>query len=103
MPEWVKSRSTLRSMINFVIIHAPEFPREKFLSPEEQLTLDVAFRAMEEGLRFVEGLPQDAERVERLKLLLSRAKSAYAKRDRRAGGLLMQEVEMDLFGGPPRR
>ncbi|MCB9596938.1 MAG: hypothetical protein H6719_29720 [Sandaracinaceae bacterium] len=95
----VRDEATLRELLSFVLIYAPNFPKEDFLAPEDQITLDSAFRRLRDGLVFVRGLRSDAERYRSVCQNLERAHRCFAVGDRRGGTDLIQAVDAELFGG----
>jgi hypothetical protein len=53
--KWIKNLNGLYNFIGYVVLFAPDkFPKEDYLKPEEQMTLDKAMAELHKGLEFVE-------------------------------------------------
>lgn len=95
----VESVDDLLDFISYVVLYAPdEFPEEDYLSAEEQMTLDTAFRELSRGLRLAldEGAAKSEESV--LRGTLAESKQAYERGDDAHGAQLLQRFETELFG-----
>ena len=78
---WVYDEPSLRDFISLVLFLAPdEFPREDYLSDDEQLTLDLAFDELRHGLQFVKTLQGDSPKTERARALIEEAYGRYQER-----------------------
>ena len=92
---WIKNLNTFCDFLSLVIVHAPDdFPREDYLSDDEQLTLESAFAELYGGLRF---LPADRQ-VTRLRSLLDEALALYRSRDEVTGAHVLHSFETEAFG-----
>lgn len=103
MERWVYDRPSLREFYSLVLVCAPEFPVEDYLSPEEQLSLDSAFAELDQGLSYLKGFKSDTKRFATIRNQLLAAKSAFQRGDRDRGCEIMEELEPLLFGGSVRR
>jgi hypothetical protein len=91
---WIKNLNTLRDFLSLVIVHAPDdFPREDYLSDDEQLNLESAFAELYGGLRF---LPVDRQ-MTRLRSLLDEALAAYRSGNDMEGAHVLQSFETEAF------
>lgn len=91
---WIKNLNTFRDFLSLVIVHAPnDFPKEDYLSEDEQLRLESAFAELYGGLRF---LPVDRP-VPRLRSLLDEALGAYRSGDDVRGAHVLQSFETEAF------
>lgn len=95
---WVKSEATFRDFLSLVIVHAPdEFPVEDFLPPEEQLTLERAFKELHAGVEFLPAKRVSSSEKQALHALLERAHSTYAEGKAVEGSRLLHELESKAF------
>lgn len=89
------SLGELSDLLGYVVVYAPDFPQEDFLSDDEQPDLDNVFDAIEEGLDFLPAYKLgDREDV---KVQLTSAKSAFAEGDARSGCAIIQKLRYDWF------
>ena len=95
---WVKNEAGFRDFLSLVIVHAPdEFPEEDFLEPEEQLTLDMAFKELHIGVNLLSAKRVTEAKRNELRSILQKAHSKYFEgRDVEAAHLL-QELEAIAF------
>lgn len=103
MGSWVYDRPSLRDFFTLVFLNAPEFRKEDFLSPGEQLNLDIAFDELDQGLVYLRGLKKDTKRLAEIRNQLSAAKEAFRNHDREAGCQIMEDLEPLLFGRSARK
>ena len=95
---WVNNLDGLYDFIGYVVLRAPDrFPREDYLKPDEQMTLDKAFSELRLGLNFVEIDVVGAETKRRLSSLLDEVQAAYIQGERKKGAHLLQDVEALIF------
>lgn len=91
---WIKNLNTFRDFVSLVVVHAPDdFPREDYLSDDEQLDLESAFSELNGGLRF---LPVDRQMPE-LRSLLDEALAAYRSGNDVEGAHVLQSFETKAF------
>jgi len=92
---WIKNLNTFRDFLSLVIVHAPDdFPREDYLTDDEQLRLESAFTELYGGLRFLRvGRP-----LTRLRSLLDEALAAYRSGNDVEGARVLQSFEAEAFG-----
>jgi exonuclease VII small subunit len=94
MTAWVNSFEGLMDFLSLVIVHAPdEFPKEDYLRDEEQLTLDMAFAELRQGMQFVEKRIHNQPVIARLQSLLDESLAAYREGDDLKGAHLLQDFE----------
>jgi hypothetical protein len=98
-PYRIKTVDDLWNHIAYVRGYAPNyFKKEDFLLPEEQMTLDLAFKFLDDGIDVA--YPEDgfAEKRSELRVALSRALSAYRAGDEIAGATILQvDFEDKIF------
>ena len=95
---WVNNLDGLYDFIGYVVLRAPDkFPKEDYLKPDEQMTLDKAFSELRGGLSFVEEDVVGVETKHRLSLLLDEARAAYIAGERKQGAHLLQDFEALIF------
>lgn len=99
---WVKSFEGLLDFLSLVIVHAPdEFPNEDFLSDDEQLTLDMAFKELNHGMQFVKQRIKDENVLMQLQNTLDASLAAYREGDDVKGAHLLQGLEKSLLESNP--
>lgn len=88
----IKTVGELWDFVGYVVLYAPdEFPIEDYLAPEDQMTLDRAFRLLSDGI--VIAYPEDASEDRRQWLTgsLDRAFTAYRQGDLRGGAQILHD------------
>lgn len=99
---WVKSFEGLLDFISGVIIHAPdEFPKEDYLSDDEQLTLELAFEELNHGMQFVKQKIKDEDVLIQLQSTLDASLAAYREGNDVKGAHLLQGFEKSLLENTP--
>jgi hypothetical protein len=94
----LKSVEDLYEFIGYVVLSAPDrFPVEDFLEPEQQMTLDLAFELLREGVEIAYPPDFHPEKKPTLYALLDRSLSAYRAGDRRTGAHVLQDFESQIF------
>jgi hypothetical protein len=98
---WVRHLEALHDFIGHVVLGAPDrFPRESFLSDDEQLDLGRAFEELRSGLEFVAKSESDPRLHDRLHSVLDQSLAAYRAGERLRGAHLLQDFQ-DMIFGPP--
>jgi hypothetical protein len=96
---WVRHLASLHDFIGFIVLRAPDrFPKEDFLSDDDQLTLDRAFDELRTGLEFVETSDRDPHFHDRLNATLDESLAAYRAGERKKGAHLLQDFQDMIFG-----
>jgi exonuclease VII small subunit len=99
---WVKSFEGLLDFLSLVIVHAPdEFPKEDYLSDDEQLTLELAFEELNHGMQFVKQRITDGNVVMQLQSTLDASLAAYREGNDVKGAHLLQGFEKSLLENNP--
>ncbi len=91
-PYRIKTVDNLWNHIAYVRGYAPnDFKEEDFLLPEEQMTLDRAFKLLDDGINVA--YPEDtfAEKRAELRDALSRSLQAYRAGDEIAGATILRD------------
>ena len=84
--------------IAYVMEYAPSgFPVEDYLLPDQQMTLDMAFQQLHQGVRIACPLPSAPALREILHALLDRSLAEYRNGDRTAAAALLAEFESTIF------
>ncbi|HVY89969.1 MAG TPA: hypothetical protein VG942_13955 [Hyphomonadaceae bacterium] len=97
LPYVMESVSDLWDHIAYVMEYAPNgFPQEFGWKPEEQMTFEIAFRQLHEGVDIAVP-PAAMERRQSLHALLDRSMAEYTTGDRAAARNMLAEFETDLF------
>jgi hypothetical protein len=95
---WVRDIGSLHNFIGYVVLRAPDrFPREDYLSEEEQMNLDRAFAALREGVALVERDFPGADVGRGLNSVLDKSLACYRAGDDVAGAHLLQDFERLIF------
>lgn len=95
---WVNNLDGLYDFIGYVVLRAPDsFPKEDYLKPEEQMTLEKAFSELRAGLNFVESEVVGVETKLQLSSLLEEAQTAYVQGEQKKGAHLLQDFEALIF------
>jgi hypothetical protein len=99
MHHWFNDDRGLFSFIKYVLLYAPnQFPREDYLSAEEQMDLDRAFAELNRGLQFLPAHQKsDVGLMNRLRQLLSDSLQSYRQGDDVRGGQLLNEFDLLAF------
>ena len=85
-------------ILELVIVHAPdEFPEEDFLEPEEQLTLDMAFKELHVGVNLLSAKRVSEARRNELRKLLQQAHDKYLEGRDVEAAYILQELEAIAF------
>jgi hypothetical protein len=95
---WVRDVSSLYDFIGYVVLGAPDrFPRENYLSEEEQMNLEKAFDELRRGVAFVENDFPGADAARGLSLILDEALALYRAGNDVAGAHRLQDFEQLIF------
>jgi hypothetical protein len=97
----VESIDELYDFIGYIVLCAPDqFPKEDFLAPEDQLSLEKAFVALQEAIGLID--PEVAPPKKRVLLsnILEESLAAYRRGDDVKGAHLLQDFR-DLIFEPP--
>ncbi len=96
---WVNSVSTFKDFLSLVIVHAPDdFPKEDYLSDDEQLTLESAFSELRAGVElFAKARHLKADDVAELQSLLDVSLKSYRSGGDIEGAHLLQDLESKAF------
>lgn len=103
---WIKNLNGFFDFLSLVIVHAPDgFPKEDYLSDEEQLTLESAFKEIRGGMKFVQPKISSETVMGALREKLNQALALYRQGDDVKGAHLLQDFEQLLLRetGSPRR
>ena len=94
----IDSIDSFYNLIGFVCLTAPDrFPVRDYLAPEEQWSLDRAFRELRHGLQYLDPKVADQTKLARLSALLEASESAYRNGDRTNGIKHLRELESLVF------
>lgn len=95
---WVRDIDSLYNFLGYVVLRAPDrFPKEDYLSADQQMNLDRAFEELRVGMRFIDpGVADDAKR-RALTALLDRSLAAYRAGDDVKGAHLLQDFQDLIF------
>lgn len=98
-PYRIKTVDDLWNHIAYVRAYAPNYFKERdFLLPEEQMTLDLAFKFLDDGVDVAYAEETFAEKRAELRAALSRALGAYRSGDEIAGATILQtDFEDKIF------
>jgi hypothetical protein len=103
MIRWVRHLAALHDFIGHVVLGAPDrFPKEDFLSDDEQLTLDRAFEELRNGLEFVATSERDPHFHDRLRAVLDESLAAYRAGERKKAAHRLQDFQDMIFGDSER-
>jgi hypothetical protein len=96
----VRTIDDLQELISYMVLYAPdEFPVEDYLAENQQMTLDRAFRELQNGIQVVIQRGMVAAEVEdQVRVLAEQAAAAYKQGDDVTGAHLLQEIEAQLVG-----
>jgi hypothetical protein len=95
---WVRDIGSLYDFLGYVVLRAPNrFPREDYLSDEEQMTLNRAFAELRQGVRLVEKDFPGADAKRGLSAILEQALALYRAGDDVGGAHKLQDFERLIF------
>lgn len=90
--------SDLWDHIAYVMEYAPSgFPAEDHLLPEQQMTLDMAFQQLHQGVAIAFPAPGAAVQREQLDALLDRALGEYRNGNKTVAAGMLAEFESIIF------
>ena len=91
---WVRNFEGLLDFLSLVIVHAPDdFPKEDYLRDDEQLTLEMAFEEIGNGMRFVVDKIPDEKVLQQLRSHFNSSLAAYRQGDDIKGAHFLQNFE----------
>ena len=93
---WVYDADSFYDFLGLVAQCAPDFPEEDFLSADEQLDLDSAFRELFAGLQFLRDRISPADLLAG-RHLLEKSLEAFSLGDEIKGSHFLQELDRLLF------
>jgi len=94
----VENVNDLWNHIAYVLLCAPDqFPREDFLSEDEQMNLDRAFEQLHQGVRIAYPEPDFASKRTILSDILDRSYAAYKAGEDITAGHLLNEFQDNIF------
>lgn len=94
----VKTVESLWNHIAYVRGYAPDlFPREDFLSDDQQMNLDRAFEQLRQGVEVAYPEPSYASKRATLNGILDRSYAAYKAGEDIAAGHLLNEFQDNIF------
>lgn len=97
-PVYVMQRiEDLWDHIAFVVHYAPQFPIEPDLLPEQQMTLDMAFEQLHQGVEIAYAKTDNSARKRELHEVLDRALADYRAGDRASAAARLNEFEGVIF------
>src|SRR5688572_23867137 len=100
--DWIDSFEALIDFLSVVIVQAPdEFLREDYLDDSDQLTLDLAFQELRDGMQFVKERIKDKAVVLQLQNCLTASLAAYRAGDDVRGAHLLQDFQRLLIEKNP--
>ena len=100
----VNDLKEFRQLLHVTVMCAPDkFPVRDYLQPEDQLTLDTAFKDLHYGMQFVAKHVKDAERLSQIQAMLDEALVSYKQGLAIEGAHLLQDLEDMIFGKPSYR
>jgi len=100
----VNDLKELRQLLHVTVMCAPDkFPVRDFLQPEDQLTLDTAFRDLNYGMQFVAKRIKDSGKLSQIQTMLDAALLFYRQGETMKGAHLLQDLEDMIFGKPSYR
>jgi hypothetical protein len=94
----MESVGQLWDHIGYVLEYAPaNFPYEAELMPAQQMTLDLAFQQLSQGVAIAYPLSAEAEFSAKLSTLLDRSLAEYRNGNTDAGKTVLLEFETTMF------
>lgn len=93
----MRSVSDLWDHIGYTLEYAPNFPREFELRADQQMTLEMAFDQLNQGVAIAYPPPAEAEFSAKLTTLLDRSLAEYRNGRAEAGKALLLEFEDTMF------
>jgi len=93
----MKNLDDLWEHIAYVLGYAPNFPREDFLADNEQMTLDLAFSQLREGIDLAYPGTEHESYKQSLRELLGRSYEKYKIGKDIEAGHLLNEFESKVF------
>jgi hypothetical protein len=97
----VNDLGEFRQLLHVAVMCAPDkFPVRDFLQPQDQLTLDSAFKDLNRGIEFVRGEAIDKSK---LQAMLDQSLALYRQGRAVEGAHILQDLEDMVFGKPVYR
>jgi hypothetical protein len=94
----IKTVESLWNFIAYVRGYAPDlFPKEDFLTDDQQMTLDRAFEQLHQGVSIAYPEASFEEKRQELRAILDRSYVAYRSGEDIAAGHLLNEFESLIF------
>jgi hypothetical protein len=95
---WVQNFEGLLDFLSVVIVHAPgDFPKEDYLRDDEQLTLELAFEELRNGMQFVAEKIKDDAMLRELESYLDLSFLEYRQGHDVKGAHLLQDFERTIL------
>lgn len=96
--DWISSFESYMDFISYVLLSAPnDFPREDFLSEEDQMDLESAFAELRNGIHFLDRrISADLGRTELISLL-DASLQEYRRGSESSGAILLQDFEQKIL------
>jgi hypothetical protein len=93
----MESVSDLWDHIGYVLEYAPRFPPEPQLLPDQQMTLDMAFEQLNQGVVIAFPLPDASDLRKKVSALLDLSLAEYRNGNAEAGKSVLLDFEATMF------
>jgi len=90
--KWVFDKESFFDFLGFMIVHAPDFPEEDFLDPDEQLDIEKAFIELDDGISIIGGTVDESQ-LTKMRDLASRSRLCFRNGDEIGGTELLQQLD----------
>ena len=93
----MESVDDLWQHIAYVLLYAPNFPYRDFLPKDKQMTLDLAFKQLREGVEIAYPENEYTDRRAKLNLILDESYQAYVSGEEIKAGHLLNDFQDAIF------
>ncbi len=95
---WIKNLNDLLDFLSYMVSDAPdEFPEEDYLSSDDQMNLEKAFKILNSSMEFVKEKISNSDQLKKLQSLLDKSNAAYTNGEDVKGAHILQEFEAIVF------
>lgn len=90
--KWVFDKESFFDFLGFMIVHAPDFPEEDFLDPDEQLDIEKAFVELNDGIVLI-GESVSKSQFNEMKAIVKKSLDCFRDGDEVGGTSAIQELD----------
>ena len=98
----IQSRTHPREFLGYMLIYCPDFPKEDYLEPDQQMDLGLAFEMLRGGLKYVNNRLGTGG-VEGAQRRLREAEQHFRNGQIPEGVAILHELRVQWFGSRSKR